>query len=106
MRADGHHEQFNATGLPLGILPDAPIEAGEPMRLAPGDAFLLISDGIFECETAGDGDLGMDRVLEDVRRHLGGSAESVIRALEDLTESVSPDGRFRDDRTIVVTKRV
>jgi len=106
MRADGHHEQFNATGLPLGILPDAPIEAGEPIRLAPGDAFLLISDGIFECETAGDGDLGMDRVLANVRRHLGGSAESVIRALEDLTESVSPDGRFRDDRTIVVTKRV
>jgi phosphoserine phosphatase len=105
MRADGHHEQFNATGLPLGILPDAPIEAGEPIRLSPGDAFLLISDGIFECETAGGGDLGMDRVLANVRRHLGGSAESVIRALEDLTESVSPDGRFRDDRTVVVIKR-
>jgi len=106
MRADGRSDQFNATGLPLGILPDASIEAGEPVELAPGDAFLLISDGIFECETAGGGDLGMDRALANVRDHLAGSAESVIRALEDLTESVSPDGRFRDDRTIVVTKRV
>jgi len=106
MRADGQYEQFNATGLPLGIMPDAPTEAGEPIELAPGDAFLLISDGIFECETADGGDIGMDRVLENVREHLAGPAESVIRALEDLTESVSPDGRFRDDRTIVVTKRV
>ena len=48
----------------------------------------------------------MGRVLENVQDHLAGSAESVIRALEDQTESVSPDGRFRDDRTIVVTKRV
>ncbi len=105
MRADGRHEQFSATGLPLGILPDTPIEAGEPIALAPGDAFLLISDGIFECETTGSEDLGMDRVLANVREHLGGSAESVIRALEDLTESVSPGGRFRDDRTVVVIKR-
>jgi len=106
MRADGRYEQFNATGLPLGILPDAPTEAGEPIELAPGDVFLLISDGIFECETADGGDIGIDRVLENVREHMDGPAESVIRALEDLTESVSPDGRFRDDRTIVVTKRV
>jgi len=106
MRADGQYEQFNATGLPLGILPDATIDAGEAIQLAPGDAFLLISDGIFECETAAGQDLGIDRVLENVQEHLAGSAESVIRALEDLTESVSPDGRFRDDRTIVVTKRV
>jgi phosphoserine phosphatase len=106
MRADGRHERFNATGLPLGILPDAPIEAGEPVELAPGDAFLLISDGIFECETADGGDVGMDRVLETAQEHLAGPAESVVRALEDLTESASPDGRFRDDRTIVVTKRV
>ena len=106
MRADGQYEQFNATGLPLGILPDTPIEAGKPIQLAPGDAFLLISDGIFECETAAGEDLGTDRVLKNIQEHLAGSAESVIRALEDLTESVSPDGRFRDDRTIVVTKRV
>ena len=106
MRADGQTEQFNATGLPLGILPDAPIESAEPLRLAPGDAFLLISDGIFECETRDGNDLGMDPALETVREHLGESAESIIRALEHLTESVSPDGRFRDDRTIVVIKRV
>ena len=106
VRAGGDNFQRNATGLPLGILPQARFESGEAIDLAPGDAFFIISDGIFECETADGGDLGMPRVIANIQQHLAGPAETVIRALAKLTESVSPSGRFRDDRTIVVAKRV
>ena len=106
IQAGGPCRQMSATGLPLGILPNARFESGEPVNLAPGDAFLMISDGIYECETGGGKDLGMDRVLETVRAHLAGTADSVIQALAALTEAVSPDGRFRDDRTVVIAKRV
>jgi serine phosphatase RsbU (regulator of sigma subunit) len=106
MRADGTPEQFTATGLPLGIMPDGAFEASEPMRLGPGDAFFLISDGIFECETADEKDLGFDRVIETIRDHLSGSAGAVIGAIEGLTDAVCPGGQFRDDRTVVAAKRI
>ncbi len=105
-RADGREQRFDATGIPLGILPDAAFEAADPMPLAPGDAFFLISDGIFECETADGGELGFDAVVQTIRDHLAGSAGAVIGAIEGLTDSVSPHGRFRDDRTVVVAKRL
>ena len=105
-RADGSAERFAATGLPLGVLADATFEASDSKRLAPGDAFLLISDGIFECETADGKELGFDAVEQSVRDHLGSPARSVTDALRDLTDSVSPTGHFRDDRTAVVAKRV
>ena len=105
VRSDGRTERFLATGLPLGILPDAQFGAAEPIRLESGDAFLLISDGIFECETAGGKELGFDAVVETVRNHRDGSAEAMIQALRALTESVCPSERFRDDRTVVVVRR-
>jgi len=105
VRADGRTERLLATGLPLGILPDAEFDTPEPIRLDTGDAFLLISHGIFETETADGGELGFDAVVETVCNHRDGSAEAMIRALRDLTESVCSCERFRDDRTVVVARR-
>jgi len=105
MRADGQSQQFGATGLPLGILPETEFGATDPMRLDPGDAFLLISDGIFECETTEGTDLGFDPVVQTVRDHLAGSAQAVTEAIRSLTEVAWPNGQFRDDRTVVMAKR-
>ena len=105
MRADGRSEELPSTGLPLGIIPDAPVAAGPPVHLDPGDAFLLISDGIFECETRSGIDLGMEPVIAAAREKIGGSATELLAALNDLTESVNPTGKFRDDRTAVAAKR-
>ena len=105
-RADGTAERFTATGLPLGVLLETGFEASEPMRLAPGDAFFLISDGIFECETENGKELGFEAVEQTVQDHLDGPAGAVTDALRALTDSVSPTGRFRDDRTAVVAKRL
>jgi serine phosphatase RsbU (regulator of sigma subunit) len=105
VRADGSDERFGATGLPLGILPDTEFDASEPMPLAAGDAFFLISDGIFECETADGSELGFDAVVGQIRDHLAGSAGAVIGAIEGLTDAACEAGHFRDDRTVVVAKR-
>jgi sigma-B regulation protein RsbU (phosphoserine phosphatase) len=105
VRADGSDERFGATGLPLGILPDAEFDASDPLPLAAGDAFFLISDGIFECETAEGAELGFDAVVNQIRDHLSGSAGAVIGAIEGLTDAACGSGHFRDDRTAVVAKR-
>jgi phosphoserine phosphatase len=106
LRTGGASEQLNATGLPMGVLPDAEIAAGKPISLAIGEAFLVVSDGLFECETADGKDLGMNPVLETAHRHLDGSAADLLASLGRLTDEASPDGKFRDDRTVVVAKRV
>jgi serine phosphatase RsbU (regulator of sigma subunit) len=105
-RADGTDERFGATGLPLGILTDAEFEASDPMPLASGDAFFLISDGIFECETRDGKELGFDAVVKQIHEHVSGSAGAVIGAIEGLTDAACGGGPFRDDRTVVVAKRL
>ena len=106
LRAGGESTQLTSTGLPLGILPEAEFESAEPIPLAPGDAFVLLSDGIFECDTRSGKELGIEPVIETAHRHLGSSAAAMLEALSALTESVSPDGHFRDDRTAVAVKRI
>jgi len=106
LRTGGESIQLPSTGLPLGILPEAGFESPPPVQLARGDALVLISDGIFECDTRDGKDLGIEAVIQAARRNLGGTADAMLKALMDLTESVTPDGRFRDDRTAVAAKRV
>jgi phosphoserine phosphatase len=106
LRTGGESIQLPSTGLPLGILPEAAFESPPPVDLARGDALVLISDGIFECDTRNGKDLGIEAVIQTAHRNLGGTADAMLKALMDLTDSVTPDGRFRDDRTAVAAKRV
>jgi phosphoserine phosphatase len=106
LRAAGPCEQLLSTGLPLGVLAETRMEAGEPLELARGDALLLLSDGIFECEKRDGKELGIEEVIAAAQRNLGAEAGAMLKALEDLTTSVAPNGRFRDDRTAVVAKRL
>ncbi|MCX5684770.1 MAG: SpoIIE family protein phosphatase, partial [Planctomycetota bacterium] len=88
LRAGGETVQLPSTGLPLGILPDAGFESGDAIPLAPGDALVLVSDGIFECETKSGVDLGVDPVIQMAHQHLGASTAAMLDALSALTESV------------------
>jgi phosphoserine phosphatase len=101
----GQWRELLSTGLPLGIQEEAGIEAMPPLPLACGEALLIISDGIFECETAPGVELGVERVVRAALERLGGPAPGVLAALQSLTESVRLDGHFRDDRTAVLIKR-
>ncbi len=106
VRADGRVEELRATGMPLGIAAEAAFPAAEPVALGPGDLFLLVSDGVFECDTVEGDLLGFERVVHVVREHRTEPAAAVLAAIESLTESICPPGRFRDDRTAVAVKRL
>jgi len=106
LRADGACERLGSTGLPLGIMAEVPVEGAAPLELGPGDALLMTSDGIFECDTADGGELGIEAVIETAQRHLSGPAEALLGALKRLTEESNPTGYFRDDRTAVIARRI
>jgi phosphoserine phosphatase len=106
LQADGRSRKFAATGLPLGIMPETPVESGPPIALGIGDAFLLVSDGIFECAPPDGEEIGIDAVIRTAIQNLGEPAPALLAAIEAMTESIRPDRRFDDDRTAVVAKRV
>jgi len=106
LRSSGKVETLDSTGLPLGVLPNVDIACGPPLVLERGDVLLFASDGIFECDTASGGDLGVEAVMATARQHLAEPLPALLAAVDTLTHEANPSGRFRDDRTAVAAKRL
>jgi sigma-B regulation protein RsbU (phosphoserine phosphatase) len=65
-RRDAGVTPLPRTGPALGALPGAVYGAGGPMRLAPGDAVVLYTDGLHEARNASDELYGEERFLDSV----------------------------------------
>ena len=73
--------------------------------LAPGDVFVLVTDGFFECMN-GDGELlGPARLADAIRRHHAAGAADLIQRLHDDISAFSRGVAQSDDRTAVVIRR-
>lgn len=101
--ADGTAEMIELYAPPLGVR--LPVEIPQrSIDFAPGDLFVLHSDGIYETLSAEGETYGIDRLMQMVRENVGLDAEALRDAiLADLD-------RFRgravpeDDVTLVVAK--
>ena len=103
-RADGSIREFGATGLPLGMFPDAAYRS-EIVSLAPEDVLALFSDGIIEARNPAGEEYGVARlqgVVDGVRR---GGAREIARAIEGDLAAFVGEETFSDDRTLVILKR-
>jgi phosphoserine phosphatase RsbU/P len=105
VRADGAVEELAATGVPLGLLPQAPYQAGVA-ELGPGDLLVLYTDGLVEaCGPDGE-EYGQERLKEACRRHRGeAELAALAEALEGDLETFAGGVPFADDRTIVLARR-
>jgi sigma-B regulation protein RsbU (phosphoserine phosphatase) len=73
VRRGQHPEQVVVPGTIIGVLSNATFEERE-LRLGPGDALLLYTDGVTEARNQ-DGDFfGTDRLLDCLRRHAARTA--------------------------------
>ena len=94
--ASGEVRFVGSGGLPIGLIPGASYEA-EEFTLAPGERFLLYSDGLTECAGPNGRQLeegGLAQIIE-ASRDLGGSKflDSLLWDLEQFAES----SEFGDD---------
>ncbi len=102
-RASGSVETIDLFAPPLGVRLPVDIPQRQ-IDIAPGDVFVLHSDGIYETRGANDDVYGMDRLARVVSEHAGETAESLRDAI------VGDVGHFRgkaeqdDDVTVVVCK--
>ncbi|HOA73652.1 MAG TPA: SpoIIE family protein phosphatase [Phycisphaerae bacterium] len=103
--ATGDVDSFNATGVPLGIMPGTPIEPAEPVRFEPGDLFVMITDGFMEWCRADGEQYGTERLIDLLRHHHTEPSASLIERLYADVQAFSQDTPQLDDLTVIVVKR-
>jgi serine phosphatase RsbU (regulator of sigma subunit) len=102
LRDDGV-EWIDLQGTLVGVYPDLDLAERE-VRLAPGDALLLYTDGVTEARGP-EGFFGPDRLADLVASFAGSSADAVADGVLD-TVSAWQDGKLRDDVALLVMRAV
>jgi len=99
-------EHFGGDGMPLGI--DAAERYGphRRIRLEPGDAILLATDGFMEWARAGDRQMfGLERLCITFRDVAQGSASSMLTGLDSAVQAFANGAKQGDDTTAVAIRR-
>jgi sigma-B regulation protein RsbU (phosphoserine phosphatase) len=104
-RADGRVETIDLFAPPLGVKLPVRIPQRE-LAFAPGDTFVLHSDGIYETRGAGGEAYGLERLAEVVRAHGEESAESLRDAITADVAAFRGAAEPGDDVTVVVARVV
>ncbi len=97
--------EIDSQGVPFGILPDFTSGPATPLRLEPGDFFLLITDGFVEWANLKEEEFGQARLKHAIRdsRHL--PPDEILHSLYNRVLSFSNGTRQMDDLTAVIIKR-
>ncbi|HKJ69698.1 MAG TPA: GAF domain-containing SpoIIE family protein phosphatase [bacterium] len=91
-------------GIPVGLFRDAVYTQGT-LQIVPGDLLVIYSDGFTEAPNAQWEQFGEERLVELVKHYRDHEPAEIIRALEQsVTEYLSPNVNYSDDRTIVIMK--
>lgn len=100
---NGKAAQIDMPGVPLGSFGGSTYD-DVVVPLAPGDVFVLCSDGIFEAFDAAGAEFGAARVIDVVERHSERSAKEIVAEMFSAVQIFSADAEQSDDRTAVVVK--
>ncbi len=103
-RIDGRVEELDSGGFPLGIMPMADYEVGQ-LKLEPGEALVIYSDGVSEAVNLKDEEFGMERLSKVVSSNLESSASGLRDKVEAALSSFTQTAPANDDITMVIVKR-
>jgi sigma-B regulation protein RsbU (phosphoserine phosphatase) len=103
IRADGTAATVPGRGIALGVLDQVEYQEQE-IRLNPGDALLLYTDGLTEAVNLRLEEFGLARVLQVAGAHHAESAGALLEALHSAVDVHVGDAEIFDDMTIVVVK--
>jgi len=104
IHADGTAETVPGRGIALGVLDHAGYMEQE-IRLQPGDALLLYTDGLTEAFNEQQEEFGLPRVLEVARANHAETARGLLQALTQAVDAHVGGAEVFDDMTFVVIKR-
>ncbi|MCA9255379.1 MAG: SpoIIE family protein phosphatase, partial [Phycisphaerales bacterium] len=104
-RASDTIEELPANGFPLGIMPNADWPAPEDFVLAPGDLFVVVTDGFFECLNADRQQLGTQRLTDLIRALRDRPCRDIIAGMHDAVLNWVGDAPQDDDLTALVIRK-
>ena len=102
---DGRVEQLEATCPLLGVMESMEMTAGEPLRLAPGDLFAVVTDGFAEWSGPAGEQYGYDRLIAVLQNEPGLPCAEMIRRLYDDVRTFGAGEPQADDLTAILIKR-
>jgi len=105
VRANREVVRLSPTGPMVGLLPGVSFAEGRA-HMDRGDVLVIFTDGVVEAENAAGEELGDGPLAEVVLRRPEAGADDLFEAL--LVEAFQHlgEGKFRDDVTLVVIKRM
>jgi phosphoserine phosphatase RsbU/P len=103
-RIDGKVEELESGGFSLGMFGFATYETGQ-VKLEPGEALVVYSDGVSEANNAKGEEFGMERLSNVVRNNLGRSAAGLRDKVESSLSGFCQNTPAGDDITLVIVKR-
>lgn len=103
--ATGTAEAFMPSSMPMGVMPDMLMDLADPIRLAPGDIFLLLTDGFLEWQRPDGQQYGRDRLVEVLRRHRSQPTAQLIQTIYQDVLRFSGSTPQADDLTAIAIKR-
>jgi len=94
-------------GLPLGVVPDIAAHVQSiTVRLSPGQALVLHTNGVSDVKNAQGERFGCERLSQALAASFGESAEAMQRAVFDALRAFrGGDAAFEDDVTLVILKQ-
>ncbi|HSE18689.1 MAG TPA: SpoIIE family protein phosphatase [Pyrinomonadaceae bacterium] len=104
-RARNKLENFEAQGIPLGMIAGMSYEDSRIKCLQAGDMIVLVTDGFYEWQNPESEEFGMERLKETIHQARDCSADEVIARLYAAVKDFSRGTKQNDDLTAVVLKR-
>lgn len=96
---------LETTGGVLGLTPEQQYVA-ENINIKKGDLLVCYSDGIVEATTMAGDFYGEERLAKLILTHKDRPPKQIVQLIIDDVMSFSVNGKYNDDKTLVVIKRI
>lgn len=104
-RRSGEVLRLDGSGLPIGVLAEATYPE-QAVRVEPGDALIVYTDGLREATRDGREEFGESRLVALVQESRGCSAAALCQQIDAGLADFLGGSPPMDDRALVVVKRV
>ncbi len=103
-RSDGHIEELDSSGIPLGIIEKTNYEMASVIKFTEGDILLIGTDGIWETRDTAEEMFGTKRVHELLIQYANADADTIADQLISDLDSFRGEHSRDDDITLMVVK--
>lgn len=104
-RAGGEVEWSGGDGPPLGIAPEMQFAPTTHLRLDPGDALVMLTDGFMEHTNAAQEQFGIERLKRTIADNAARPPKELIGAIDAAVGAFAAGATQGDDMTAVVVRR-